>query len=694
MTEVANPPNKRALLVGVNKYPNLPPHSQLRGCVNDVEIMRQTLETSFGFPASNISVLLDEQATAAGIRSAMEKLVADCRPEDIVVFHFSGHGSQMAALGQKARGYDESIMPFDSGRMRADFPKQVPPCDIRDTEVQQWLARLTQKTSHVTLIFDSCHSGSITRMQNDSEEEGTRLRWVEPDPLPAGLLPSVAPEVDDHARGVSGSSGWLPLSEKYVLLAACAAEQGAYEMDHQEFGTPSRNGAFTFFLTQELNQATESTYQDIWDIVATKVNNRFQKQTPLLEGARDRRIFDVSDFVPMRYLLVAGRQDAEVRLAGGAVHGVTIGSEWRIYPPGTKEITGAENSSQGLVKITAVTPVTATGEIVEEGAEKISQSGRAVEVRRADGEARMPVWLEPAPVGQEQALGELRETLVQSSLLAIADSAASARALITIASQNGAENGGAPPMWDVLDQSQARLMSQRALNSPEANLRIVENLETLWRYEKVLELRNEKSALKGKVDFVLLKKGPNNQWQEVAEEEPVYQDGDAIAFRINNRSGIPLHVSVLDLGLSKRISLLYPVASASETLSSARSGGAETEVESSGTLCVGDRPDNEIELFFPDSLALPLPGANGQSLRGKEVFKLCVTTQRHDLAFFRQSGLRTEPGQELVHPLERLLHWSIAGTSTRETRVRLPMQDEWFTIEHSFWLERNPATAN
>jgi hypothetical protein len=222
----------------------------------------------------------------------------------------------------------------------------------------------------------------------------------------------------------------------------------------------------------------------------------------------------------------------------------------------------------------------------------------------------------------------------------------------------------------------------------------LENLETVWRYERVLELRNEKSALKGKVDFVLLTKGPNNQWQKVAEEEPVYKEGDAIAFRIVNRSGIPLHVSVLDLGLSKRINLLYPAASASETIASGRSGGAETAADASGTLTVGDRPESEIELFYPDSLTSALPGATAESTRGKEVFKLCVTTQRHDLAFFRQTGLRTEPDQELLHPLERLLHSYAGGASTREARVKLAPQEEWFTIERFFWLEKNPTTAN
>jgi hypothetical protein len=430
--------------------------------------------------------------------------------------------------------------------------------------------------------------------------------------------------------------------------------------------------------------------------VTIKVNNRFQKQTPQLEGARDRQIFDVQDFTPMRYLLVTDRQDDEVRLAGGAIHGVTAGSQWEIYPAGTKEITETKNTLQGLVKITAVEPVTARGKIIEEGApQTIDQSARAVEVMRVDGETRMAVWLEPAPAGYEKPFEELRETLAQSNLLKVTDSVAGARALITIVFQNGLNkygNAGAEPMWEVLDQSQARLMAQRPLATPQATLRILENLETAWRYEKVLELRNEKSALKGKVDFVLLKKGSNNQWQETAErEEPIYKEGDAIAFRVINRSGIPLHVSVLDLGLSKRIVLLYPTASASETIAAGRSGGAAIEVQASGILSVGERPDSEIELFLPENLR---PETEAGSLRGKEVFKLCVTTQRHDLAFFRQSGMRTESSHEFSHPLERLLYLDPGGGSTREARVKLAPQDEWFTIERSFWLERNPTSAN
>src|SRR5215207_8648197 len=193
MSVPAAAPNKRALLIGVNKYPNLPAYSQLRGCVNDVEAMRGLLERTFKFPPDNIHRLVDEEATEKNIRAALERLVESCGEGDIVAFHYSGHGSQMAAQGEKPRGYDESVMPSDSGRMNPTFPRQVKPCDSRDTEIREWLSRLTRKTRHVSLIFDSCHSGSITRFGGDAED-GTRLRWVPPDPLPgAGGPPEVSP---------------------------------------------------------------------------------------------------------------------------------------------------------------------------------------------------------------------------------------------------------------------------------------------------------------------------------------------------------------------------------------------------------------------------------------------------------------------------------------------------------------------
>jgi hypothetical protein len=678
-------PRKRALLVGVNKYPNLPDHSQLRGCVNDVRVMKALLEDSFQFPPENINVLTDEQATEQGIRAAMERLLADCTGDDLVVFHYSGHGSQVAAKGEKPRGYDESIMPYDSGRMNPSFPRQVEPRDIRDTEIRDWLARLARKTPHVTLIFDSCHSGSITRSAHDSDEAGTILRWIPPDPLPGGG--GQAPAAVGGERGASreaAGGAWLPPGGVYVLLAACAADQGAYELEHAGEGSPRRHGAFTFYLTEEINQADgRTTYLDIWERVADKVTGRFMRQTPHIEGRRDALIFGVEEFSPMRYLLVEGREGAELRLKGGAVHGLAVGSRFEIYPAGTKRVAGFEGARLGSAEVTSVGSVGSRARIIEEvSAGAVAPNARAVEVVRADEETRMGVWLAPAPAhGRE--LEEMREALAQSKLLEVKDSVEGARVQLgVVAAREGAA-------WVVLDRSEASIMPRHPVAAPESKLKIRENLENLWRYLKVRGIGNERSALKGKVDFQLLKRGDGGAWVEVgAAEEPVYEVGEPIAFRVVNRSEIPLYASVLDLGVSKRIDVLYPPAGAGELMSVKRSGEADAAARSGGVLSVGNQPGSEIELSFPENLALAATRADGAGLKGKEIFKLVVTAQRHDLSFLRQSGLRKEPHGEPAHPLERLLHLATTGAGKREARVKLDPPDEWLTVERAFWLRQ------
>lgn len=687
--------NKRALLIGVNKYPNLPVYSQLRGCVNDVLGMRWMLEETFDFPPSNIRVLLDEAATEGAIREALARLVEDCGEDDIVVFHFSGHGSQMAAKGDKPRGYDESIMPYDSGRMNPSFPVQVEPRDIRDTEIQAWLSLLTRKTSHVTLIFDSCHSGSITRFGTDSEERGTSLRWVPPDPLPGRPSSQPAPPQSRGPEREAGGSRWLQPSDSYVLLAACAAEQGAYEYDHEG----ERYGAFTFFLTREIQQefdraANKITYRDVWERVAIKVNEQFQKQTPQLEGARDKLVFNVHDLTPMRYLLVTEHRGEEVQLGGGAVHGLTTGSRWDIYPAGTKQTPETNEARLGAVEVTSVGAVTAGARIIAESrARSITPGARAVEALHADPETRMAVRLAPAPEGCEGSVEELRLALTRSDLLRLVGPAEGARAELRIvrreevAGDDSVSSEGHVPrafMWEVTDGS-SLLMPMYRVDAAESVLRIKENLETVWRFRKTLELRNDKSRLKGKVDFVLLRKGAGGAWEEWPEgEAPTYRSGDSIAFRVINRSETLIHVSVLDLGLSKRVDVLYPPAGPGEPIAVKRavdSAGGER----GGVLSVGERAEDEIELYFPEDDTFISEAADGEPRWGTEYFKLVVTTQRHDLSFLKLPGLRGEP----EHPLEKLLHFAAASSPLLETRPKLAPRHEWLTCERAFRLLRN-----
>src|SRR5215472_6009533 len=167
---------KLALLVGINNYKYPERISPLAGSLNDVEDMRQVLITKFEFPPENITVLKDSEATHAAIIQAIQNdLLAKAKAGDIVVFHYSGHGSQMKDVtGKMISGLDETIVPYDS-RGGQVF-------DISGAELHPLLLQLARKTKNLTYILDSCHSGTLVR--------GARVRGVDadtrnPPPLPA-----------------------------------------------------------------------------------------------------------------------------------------------------------------------------------------------------------------------------------------------------------------------------------------------------------------------------------------------------------------------------------------------------------------------------------------------------------------------------------------------------------------------------
>ena len=155
-----NAPTKLALLVGVNTYLNRSSLSQLQGAVNDVSRMEKLLTTKYEFPEENVLTLVNEAATHEGIVQAFrDHLIANARQGDIVVFHFSGHGSQMRDHEDdediEPDGRDETIVPADSRRDGV--------YDITDDELNALVRELADKDPHITLIFDSCHSGTASR---------------------------------------------------------------------------------------------------------------------------------------------------------------------------------------------------------------------------------------------------------------------------------------------------------------------------------------------------------------------------------------------------------------------------------------------------------------------------------------------------------------------------------------------------
>jgi len=654
---------KRALLIGIDTYPYVRP---LDGCVNDVALMAAVLQEPFGFAPGNITRLTNDQATRDAILSALDALVERTGRDDIVVIQYAGHGSQMQDReGDESSGWDNTIMPFDCHRgqlANRDYR------DITDDEIHLRLQALAKKTSFITLIFDSCHSGTITRDAFGVESRGIERDSRAVDQLPPSPIPS-----DARAAKAPGPSGWMPLSDSYVLMAGCHDNETSYEYQAEESGGYTPHGALTYFLCAELRQAIPgTTYRDVFERAAAKVTATYATQHPQLEGKIDREVFGVRDVEPVRYVRVLQRSGKSVTLAAGAALGMTKGSRWSVYAQGTKKT--PEATPLGELEITAVEAVTATARIVSESAaDSIGAYARAVETVHAYGDFRLSVQLVGEP--GDSALAVMKELLGKSPLLRVVDTStpAAARVYLVPPRESAGPDDPAPQLGAIADASWVAIGETGQLLGPPkrrgAEDAVRRNLETVARYRQALALENPdpSSVLRDKVKFELLRQAGDGQWEvavpNTAGGQVVFSEGEQVAFRVTNDHADPVYISILDFSLSGDIGVLYPPP------------GAKEKVNPGITFEIGSDPSRQkIRL-----------AAEQHAITDVETFKLVATSDATDFSFLQQEGVRD--GSRGQTPLSLL--WETA-TGTRATRATVTEQpvvaESWATVVRPFVL--------
>src|SRR6185295_4044071 len=172
----------RAVLVGIDEYERSDVPS-LRGCVNDVALVRGLLKQYFEVPNEDIRVLVNGRATKANILARLESTIARAEPGDVVVFYYSGHGSQVRDRNgdELTDGLDEIICPYDMDWDRRTY--------ILDDDLDEIFGDLPPEVL-LEAFFDCCFWGADAR-------------GLEPEPRPTVLRRDVrylAPPFDIAAR--------------------------------------------------------------------------------------------------------------------------------------------------------------------------------------------------------------------------------------------------------------------------------------------------------------------------------------------------------------------------------------------------------------------------------------------------------------------------------------------------------------
>ena len=272
-----------ALCVGINEFKSLPRSSWLNGCVNDAKDISKTLR-KFGFPARNIQVLCDREATKKKVMAALTTMVGKAKEGDHIVFTFSSHGTQVPNVSgnDEADALDEAFACYDLKQGGDDWDRKTV---IVDDELRELFETVPQGVL-LEVLLDTCHSGSGLKDLDDIQQAmllGRRPRFVPP-PTPRGLdrarsIRSAAPRVVDHKPLVeltkTRGSGTKP-----VLYAACRPDQTASDATFDN----RANGAFTYLFLKALAKDPEQTRGQLQAAVIGGLKGGDFEQRSTLEG--------------------------------------------------------------------------------------------------------------------------------------------------------------------------------------------------------------------------------------------------------------------------------------------------------------------------------------------------------------------------------------------------------------------------
>jgi hypothetical protein len=251
-----------ALCIGINDYPGT--GNDLAGCCNDAEDWAAAL-IARGF---EIRKLLDSAASGAAIRAGIRELLTRSAADDAVVITYSGHGTWLPDRdGDEPDHRDEALCPHDVAQ---NGP-------LLDDELHE-LFSLAAPGVRAVLISDSCHSGTLTRLNHPIGDAVRRARFLPPSaflrPPAAPTRPSI-PRTDDRRATAPRSAA--------LLLAGCRDAEYSYDATFD--GRP--NGAFTYVaLTALATLSSTATYGDWLHAIRDRLPSQDYPQTPGLQASQ------------------------------------------------------------------------------------------------------------------------------------------------------------------------------------------------------------------------------------------------------------------------------------------------------------------------------------------------------------------------------------------------------------------------
>ncbi len=252
-----------ALVIGVGDFQGAIP--ALPYTVSDATAFRDTLIDARygGFPAENVRLITDHDATLRNIKEALNWLARNAEPDDLAVIYIASHGS---ARGADTRGANY-ILTSDT---EADTQDHLYATALPMVELTYSVATRLRALRTVVVI-DTCFSGAATT--------GSRKALEELD----GGVPDAA------LSQISQGTG-------RIILGASQRDQQSWESDRLH------HGYFTYFLTQEIRNNPDEPLSRIYANVKRQVSaavetdhQHLDQQTPVISRSGESVDFSLRE---------------------------------------------------------------------------------------------------------------------------------------------------------------------------------------------------------------------------------------------------------------------------------------------------------------------------------------------------------------------------------------------------------------
>ena len=210
--------NKNALLIGIN-YINTP--SQLYGCINDTNNIKDFLQNKFNYNIFNILTdYTNKIPNKINIINEFTNLLVNANTGDNIFFLYSGHGTCTLDLNNdEIDGIDEMIVPVDATDLNS--------C-ILDDEINNIIMKNLKVGVKLFMLFDCCFSGTVVDLKYNYLTNDTN-----------------AVSINSKVQDTQG---------QVIMISGCRDDQTSADAYVNYFNSNINSGAMTYSFLQTIQQ--------------------------------------------------------------------------------------------------------------------------------------------------------------------------------------------------------------------------------------------------------------------------------------------------------------------------------------------------------------------------------------------------------------------------------------------------------